>query len=363
MGDDGHATRRQYTLTVLGTVLVSGALVAVVGTIDEGALRSAFADADLRLLAAAAGVYAASWIVRGRRYRDVLAAMDWQLGTGFLTLAVFASQTANLLVPARAGDGVRAYLVNARGGVPYPSGVASLGVERVFDLVTVTGFAAIGLTGMVVLEGVDPAALVTADGAVGTSLRAAGLVGGAAVTGAAVVAVSVRYTRFRLPTVDHPWLERTLELVGQCWSDIAVVVRAPTALAAIGLSSFVIWSLDVLTAAIVLAALGPSLGPATVLVASALAVSVGNLAKVLPLTQGGIGLYEAAFTGLLVATTPVGAGVALAAAVLDHAIKNAVTIVGGIVAWIDCSILGIQAPLTGEGVPDGDEATGEFSGR
>jgi len=57
--------------------------------------------------------------------------------TGFLTATVFASQTANLIVPARAGDGVRAYLLKDRRDVPYPTGVASLAVERAFDLVAI----------------------------------------------------------------------------------------------------------------------------------------------------------------------------------------------------------------------------------
>jgi uncharacterized membrane protein YbhN (UPF0104 family) len=70
------------------------------------------------------------------------------------------------------------------------------------------------------------------------------------------------------------------------------------------------------------------------------AVSVGNLAKVLPLSPGGIGLYEGAFTLLLVGLTPVTAVVALSAAIVDHAVKNAVTIIGGIVsmAWLNVSL-------------------------
>jgi uncharacterized membrane protein YbhN (UPF0104 family) len=66
-----------------------------------------------------------------------------------------------------------------------------------------------------------------------------------------------------------------------------------------------------------------------VLAVGTLAVTVGNLAKVLPLSQGGIGLYEAAFTALVVAVSPVAGATALAAAIVDHALKNGVTVVGG----------------------------------
>jgi len=103
-------------------------------------------------------------------------------------------------------------------------------------------------------------------------------------------------------------------------------------MARVGAASLLIWLLDVATAILVLAAIGSGLTPGSLLVVGTLAVSVGNLAKVLPLSQGGIGLYEAGFTAIVVALTPVGAGVALAAAVVDHALKNGVTLLGGGVA-------------------------------
>ncbi len=59
-------------------------------------------------------------------------------------------------------------------------------------------------------------------------------------------------------------------------------------------------------------------------------MSVGNLAKVLPLSPGGIGLYEAAFTVFVAGLTPISWEVALGAAILDHAVKNIVTLVGGV---------------------------------
>ncbi len=112
-----------------------------------------------------------------------------------------------------------------------------------------------------------------------------------------------------------------------------MVAVDPRRLGAVFLWSLAVWALDVLTAVLVLAALVGGLGglvPApTLLAVGALAVSVGNLAKVLPLSQGGIGLYEAAFTGLVASATGLPVETALAAAILDHALKNAVTLAGG----------------------------------
>jgi uncharacterized membrane protein YbhN (UPF0104 family) len=96
------------------------------------------------------------------------------------------------------------------------------------------------------------------------------------------------------------------------------------------------------TAALVLYAFpGVSLSLPFLFAVSFFAVSVGNLAKVLPLSPGGVGLYEAAFTAFVVLLTPAGAvpaAVAFAASVLDHAVKNAVTVVGGVASMLALNV-------------------------
>ncbi|OYR83217.1 TIGR00374 family protein, partial [Halorubrum distributum] len=94
----------QGTLAVAGTVVVLAVGGAVLTrALDVGTVVDAAATADPALLAAALAAYLASWPVRGRRYGDVLVPMGHRCRTAFLTATVFASQTANLIVPARAG--------------------------------------------------------------------------------------------------------------------------------------------------------------------------------------------------------------------------------------------------------------------
>ncbi|TKX56781.1 UPF0104 family protein, partial [Halorubrum sp. SS7] len=137
---------------------------------------------------------------------------------------------------------------------------------------------------------------------------------------------------------------------------VRVVAADAGALARVSLASGVVWAADVATAVLVLAALlggfGAAVDPVALCVVGTLAVSAGNLAKVLPLSQGGIGLYEAAFTGIVVAATPIPAETALAAAALDHALKNGVTLAGGgaVAAALDLSVT--RAPDESEREPD-----------
>ncbi len=231
-----RVVRLRQTAILLGTLLVVAIGVAIAArAVDLERAIETVRTAEPAVLALASAVYLVSWPLRGHRYGDVLAAVGHRCGTGFLTAAVFVSQAVNLVVPARAGDGVRAYLLNTRREVPYTTGVSSLAVERLFDLLSL---ATLGTGALVAL------ALAGERGAGGDRfLACAGVVALVGVFGAG-----------------------------------------------------------------------------------------GNLAKILPLSQGGVGLYEAAFTALVVAVSPVGAATALAAAVLDHALKNLVTVAGGVAA-------------------------------
>ena len=331
--DDLRALLTRRHLTIGGTVLIFAGLLVALRDVDVGSVLGTIGRADPWLLAAAVGLYTLSWPLRGKRYGDVLSATGHPLGTRFLTLTVFISQTANLVLPARAGDAVRAYVLNDRREVPYPAGFASLAIERVFDLAAIAALGGIGTLWLTV-AGVGPLELVAeADGA-RTALVAAGGVTATTLAVGVSTLVVVR-SRFRpgaiaAAVVDRvPRLRKPVAALASFARDIAVVARTPRAMAAIGTGSLLIWLLDVGTAILVLAALDSGLALGPLLAVGTLAVSVGNLAKVLPLSQGGIGLYEAAFTALVVALTPIGASTALAAAVVDHALKNAVTLVGG----------------------------------
>jgi hypothetical protein len=338
-------------LSLLGTALFVLCVLAALSTVGVEAVLAELSTADPALLVAAAVVYAASWPLRGRRYGDILDAMGSRCSLSVLTGAIFVSQTVNLVVPARGGDAGRAYLLKRLRSVPYASGVASLAVERVFDLLAITSLAGAVLSWLVItgdgLLAFDSTAsppgsgsVATAGGDVGTDgpgrttvLGAAAGVGGLALcssAGAVVVARSDRRPGLAIRSrLDHPLAERVLTPLLAVGEHVRVVARSPRALLLIASTSLLVWALDVVTAVLVVAALGGGLAPVSLVLVGTLAVSVGNLAKVLPLSQGGIGLYEAAFTALVVGLTGLGPELALAAAVLDHALKNLITIAGG----------------------------------
>jgi len=335
---------RWHTMAA-GLVLTVVAIGLMFVYLDPRTVLSEMADADPVLVALAALVYALSWPLRGIRYRDILAKIGYDEGWGFLTGAVFISQLGNIVFPARAGDAVRAYVVKTRRGVPYPSAFASLAVERVFDLLTITALAGTVLIGLAATGGLSDlaTALLGRTGQRAASGRTAVVVasgvGVAAILSVVVIVLTARSDR----NLVRPAVERlssdsyamyVASVVERFTGDVQTVANDGRTFALVGTNSLAIWTLDVLTAALVLGAFYGDLSTTALLAVCFFAVSVGNLAKVLPLSPGGIGLYEGAFTLLVVGLAPIGAPVAFGAAVVDHAVKNVVTLVGGVASML-----------------------------
>ncbi|MDS0220659.1 flippase-like domain-containing protein [Haloarcula sp. S1AR25-5A] len=335
-----------------GTMLVVVALLLMTQYLDPDRVLSEMAGAAPEIVALSAVVYAVSWPLRGIRYRDILVSMGYRERWGFLTGAIFISQTGNLVFPARAGDAVRAYVIKARRSIPYPSGFASLAVERVFDLLTITLLAGVVMMGLAVTGSAEQLLTALTGGAVGgdaassgrTAVAVAAGVGLAAIGAVVAIVASARTDRNFVRAIigrlsSDSYADYVAGVIERFVGDVQTVAADGPAFARVGVGSLLIWTFDVITALIVFEAFGYGLTPSLVAVGF-FAVSVGNLAKVLPLTPGGVGLYEGAFTVIVASLTPVGVAAAIGVAIVDHAVKNVVTIIGGVasMAWLNVSL-------------------------
>ena len=338
MRETARALRPWLRFAALLVVVVAAAVVFLDG-FDLSGFVARLAEADTAYVGLAVVVYAFSWIPRGVRYSDILARTGHVCGAAAMTGAVFVSQTANLVFPARAGDGARAYVVKKRNGVPYTAGAASLAAERVLDLVAVLGLGAVGFVWTFVVFGFEPTH--------GSGAFVAATAVGTVTVVAVVVVYIVRGENGRLSVGGDDGdgagvLAAATDAVTDFVDDLGAVFDDRDGVVRLAGTSVVIWTLDVATAVVLFYALGAgfsSLGG--VVAVSLLAVSVGNLAKVVPATPGGVGLYEAGFAAVVVGATGVGWETAVAVAVLDHAVKNAVTVVGGV-----ASALALNVSLT-----------------
>jgi hypothetical protein len=95
----------------------------------------------------------------------------------------------------------------------------------------------------------------------------------------------------------------------------------------LGFSSIIVWLLDIFVCVSVVLMFEQQIPFAVVV----LAVVVGNLVKAVPITPGGIGTYEISLA-IIFGLAGVSPAVSTLIAVIDHLIKNLVTLAGGIVS-------------------------------
>ncbi len=231
-------------------------------------------------------IYAISYLVRGYRFEYILSKLKFRTGVIFSSAAVSISQMVNVITPVRIGDLARAYVFK-RKDVPYSSSLGAIAVERLFDLIAVSviAFVAALLLGVGIKEPLYTLAL-------------AGLL---------LVAIVV--------------LSRMENFIGKIFKNARDVLGFKESLA-IMLISFAVWSFDIAVCYIVALNFAT---PSFALIA--LAVAIANIVKVIPITPGGIGTYEAAMTAILAPMFHLDA--AFAIALVDHAIKNLTTLALG----------------------------------
>ncbi|GAA0653366.1 flippase-like domain-containing protein [Salarchaeum japonicum] len=369
-----YANRR--TGMAVGVLLSVLAFALMFVYIDVDTFVESVSDADPALVAAGAAVYVASWPLRGLRYRDILAELGYDGSVGFLTGAVFISQTGNLVIPARAGDAIRAYIVKARRGVPYTTGFASLAVERVFDLLTITVLAGSVLVGLALFAPGTLADLATTASGVGVAGNAAAVqqavvvataVGLLAIGSVALIVWSARSDSNYVRRVvnwasDDSYTEYVASVFEDFVTDVQRVAGTAGGFARVGGTSVLVWTIDVATALLVFRAFGLSLPLVDLVAVGFFAVSVGNLSKVIPGPPGGIGIYEAAFAAIVSTLLPVTFATAVGIAIVDHIVKNVVTVAGGAASMIRLNVSLTEA-VDGTVEPDAEEETAVSSSR
>jgi hypothetical protein len=244
-----------------------------------------------------------AWWLRGWRYHVILKNLSYRVSITASTACIFISQTVNLIVPARLGDFVRVFILKHEYNVTYSEGVSSLVVERVLDIFTVALLGAVALYFVVNV----PAWFYT--------VIVLPLVAG------------VIFFLFLLFMGKFSSKNRYITIFLTMLHEIKRASLSLKAVLLLGGSSIIIWLLDIFVCVTVVMMFQQQI-PFAIIV---LAIVIGNLVKAIPLTPGGVGTYEIslAITFGLAGVDP---AVATLIAVIDHLIKNLVTLAGGIVS-------------------------------
>jgi uncharacterized protein (TIRG00374 family) len=251
----------------------------------------------------AIGFCLCAWLIRGYRYQKILHNMAIPAGLLFSTACIFLSQAINLIVPARLGDFVRLIPIHHEYKTTLSQGLSSIVIERLFDIITI---ALLGLIAIVFIIDV-PEWFVSI---IVISLILAGI-------GILFILISKEWT------TSNRYLGFVLKMLGE----IRAASLSRAAIVMLLVTSTIIWILDTLVCYFVALMFNVAIPFHLVL----LAIVIGNLVKAVPITPGGIGTYELALT----ATFELGnvpAATATIISVIDHFIKNLMTLIGGVVS-------------------------------
>jgi len=290
--------------TLIAVALLGFMLFRVWGDLQEnieGILESLVPS----WLIAAVGICILAWFLRGFRYQYIVKRLGTKIGLIFSTACIYVSQTANLIIPARLGDFVRMFILKHEKEMPYTNGFTSLIVERVYDILIL---AVLGLCSLPFLI-----SLIPADYAWFIWLIIFVLIAG--IMGIIILLLA------KWMHAENKILKKILEIFAQFRQVSATV----SSLGILSGTSLIIWMMDVLTCYLVSLMFSVQIPFMLIL----LAIVIGNLIKAVPITPGGIGTYEAALA-IVFEIGGVASSTAFLIAVVDHLIKNLVTLAGGV---------------------------------
>jgi len=283
------------------SVLLAIALLAVmlVRVWDELLVTLSYLEPIFIL--AAIGVSLLSWIIRGWRYQQILLYLDIRVRYIFATACIFFSQTVNLIVPARLGDFIRIIIIRHEYDATVSKCLSSVIIERLFDIITV---AVLGLFSLLFVLNVPewfiPLIIIP-------------------------LILCVAFAVFLLVAGTLPAKNPVFQFLIRMFNEVKEASLTKKSVFFLSVSSFVMWGLEA-AVCMCIALMFQEEIPFMVVV---LAIVIGNLVKAIPLTPGGIGTYElaVALTLELAGTAP---AVAFLIAVIDHLIKNGITLFGGL---------------------------------
>lgn len=293
----------RFWLGLLISLLFVGLLLRVA---HPDKILDALRGADYLWLLPATGLYLASLWVRSLRYRYLVRDLVSDTSATRLYPIICVAFMANNLLPARAGELMRAYMMGGKYGISKMSAFGSVLVERLFDGLTLVLFLLI----TVVLLGAN------------NTLRGLALISLVVF----VVALAVFGAILAWPQRSEGLLHRLVEvlpgrvrplareLVSSLLSGM-VALRDPRALLVVVLSSLVAWFIE----GTVFWLVGHGFHLDLNIGWYVMAMSAGNLALTAPSSQGGIGPFEY-FAQQVLVLAGLSDGTAAAYALVAHAV-------------------------------------------
>lgn len=287
-------------------IIVSAVLVAVLlMRVDLGSVARAFREADMRYLLPAVLLYFLGIVPRALRWAILLRPVQ-PIGFPRLYQVLVVGFMANDILPFRAGEVVRAFMLWEKERVAPGATIATILVERIFDGLALTGFLVAG------------AMFVQLDDSLTWMTRAAAIIFAAATLAVLSLAIAPRLTIRLAELVLRPFPSGFSGLalrIIKSFEDGLRVLRSVRDTALVLVLSVLAWGLE----AGMYFVLMNSFAFRPNYAAAVLGAAVANLASMVPSTPGYVGTFDAGLQAVLTGQFLVDASEALAYTTLVHA--------------------------------------------
>lgn len=281
---------------------------------DLGQVWASLGQANYWFLLPAILVYFAGVWVRALRWAALLRGVQRFTGRDLFPVVTIGFMANNVL-PLRAGEVVRAYVLSTRSGARTSSVLGTIAVEKIFDGLTMLVFMLIASLSV---------ALTTQLRHVG--LLAALLFGGLLVGLSVLTAEAPRrwvFTRL-LPRLPERFAGRASHTAHAFLEGLSTLRRRED-LIAVTVASLAAWLLEASMYALIAEGFGLGISPAAILLVTA----VANLATLIPASPGYVGPFEAGVLLALVGAVGLERSLALSYAIAVHAaLYFPITLVG-----------------------------------
>jgi uncharacterized protein (TIRG00374 family) len=295
-----NGNRRKTLTRSLSALFGLGLLIFFGARTGFGEFLSRFREINPEILVPLVVVYSISWIFRGLRLKEVLLLSGVKTGLFHAAAIELLADLPNQIIPARLGDSLKVVYMHRKGMLDYKQGAFAAVLVRSMDLAAVVFLALFSVIFISRAVAADHLSYIVT---IAVLLILLGLSGWLFV--------------FQTP-VFQKMLAGPLKKLRPAAEEMAGQIRRdPGRMFAIFAVSMMIWIFDILTLLIFLTALGVRLSFAE----TAFVLLLSTVAKIIPLTPNGLGIYEGMMIVIL-SGFGVPESTAFTVAVLDHGFMN-----------------------------------------
>ena len=125
---------KKYLHLVVGLIIIAGSLYYAFKGVKLSELTHAIMSVNLVYVIPAILLVLISYLLRAMRWRYLVRPVKKDVKTVSLISPMMVGYMANIL-PARAGEFIRAYLLSKKERISFSSAFATIFIERLFDLI------------------------------------------------------------------------------------------------------------------------------------------------------------------------------------------------------------------------------------